>query len=133
MSEENVEIVRQLIAAFNGGGDAKLAEQVMDPEATFEPLLAGIEGATYRGAEGVMRWVSEMNETFAEVRAEDSSIEDLGDVVLVTGKTTGLGRAGGVPIEQRWFTVARFRERRITYCAICRTRGEALEAAGLSE
>jgi hypothetical protein len=106
---------------------------MVEPGARFEPLLAGVEGATYRGPAGIMKWGSEMNEIFAEVRAEYSEIEEIGDVVLASAKTTGLGWAGGVPVEQPWFMVARFREGKMTYSSICRTRAEALEAAEVSE
>src|SRR6266540_2540340 len=98
MSQENVENLRRILAAFNSGGDAELAEELVEPEAKFEPLLAGVEGATYRGPAGVMKWVSDLNEMFAEVYAEYSRIEEFGDVSLVTGTTTGRGRAGGVPV-----------------------------------
>ena len=82
MSEENVEIVRRLIAAFNGGGDAELADELVEPGARFEPLLAGVEGAIYRGPEGIMKWVAEVNEIFAELQADYSDIEDFGDVMM---------------------------------------------------
>ena len=133
MSQENVENLRRILAAFNSGGDAELAEELVEPEAKFEPLLAGVEGATYRGPAGVMKWVSDLNEMFAEVYAEYSRIEEFGDVSLVTGKTTGRGRAGGVPVEQHWFAVVTFRQGKISYVAFRRTRAQALEAAGLKE
>jgi hypothetical protein len=42
VSQENVEVYRRVVAAFNrGGGDADLAEELFDPEVTIEPLLAG--------------------------------------------------------------------------------------------
>jgi hypothetical protein len=95
-------------------------------------LLAGVEGATYRGSAGIQQWVFELNEIFAEVHADYSRIEEFGDVVLVTGKTTGRGRAGSVPIEQHWFCAVKFRQGKISYSRFRRTRAEALEAAGLS-
>jgi hypothetical protein len=133
MSEENVEIVQRVLGAFNSGGQEKLAEELVEPNAPFEPLLAGVQGATYRGASGIMRWIGEMNETFADVHADISKIEELDDVLLLTGKTTGWGRGAGVPIEQPWVIATQFRRGRLSYGKICRTRAEALEAAGLSE
>jgi ketosteroid isomerase-like protein len=133
MSQDNVEAVRRVVAVFGQGGDRRLAEELVAPEARFEPLLAGVEGATYRGPAGVMEWVSELNEIFTEVRADYSRIEDLGDLVVMSGKTTGRSRFGGAPVEQHWFSALRFRQGKISFMAIRRTRAEALEAAGLRE
>jgi hypothetical protein len=90
MAEENVEVVRRIIAAFNSGGDARLAAEIVEPK-------------------------------------------DLGDVVLVSGKTTGRSRASDVPVEQHWFSATKFQQRKVVYVAFRRTRAEALEAAGLRE
>jgi ketosteroid isomerase-like protein len=131
VSHEHVEIVRRVLAAFNSGGDEKLTDELVEPEATFEPLLLGVEGKPYRGAAGIMRWISEMHETLADVHADFSGIEDRGDRMLLTGQTTGRGRETGAPFEQRWVIAVRFRRDRLSYVKICRTRDEALEAAGL--
>ncbi len=133
MSQENVETYRRVVAAFNRGGDPQ-AQELFDPEVRIEPLLAGgVEGAVYRGRAGAVEFVSQLNETFAEVHADYSRIEEFGDVLLASGKTTGRGRTGGVPVEQPWFSAVRFRQGRIIYAAFRRTRAEALEAAGLRE
>jgi ketosteroid isomerase-like protein len=133
MSEANVEAVQRVIAAFNSGGDARLAEELVESDARFEPLLAGVEGGTYEGPTGVMRWVSELHEMFADVHADYAQIEDLGDVVVMSGTPVGRSRASGVPVEQHWFSAVRFREGKISYAAFRPTRAEALEAAGVSE
>jgi ketosteroid isomerase-like protein len=130
MSEQNVELVHRFIAAFNGGGDAELAQQSVEADARFEPLLAGVEGATYRGPAGIMQWLSELNEMFAAVHASCSQIEDLGDVIVMSGKTTGRSRSGGVPVEQHWCSAIRFRGGRVSAAAFRPTRAEALEAVG---
>ncbi len=136
MSQENVELVRKLIDAFNrsGGGEADVAEELFDPEVTIEPLLAGgVERTIYRGRAGAMKFVSDLNETFTEVHADYSRIEEFGDVLVVSGKTTGRGRVGEVPVEQPWFVAVRFRQGKVAYAAFRRTRADALEATGLRE
>ena len=52
MSEENVEIVRRLIAAFNSGGDARLAVEIVEPGAIFEPLRRMSRGRDIEGQPG---------------------------------------------------------------------------------
>ena len=144
MSEENVETYRRVIAAFNRGGDPQAqelfdpegpqAEELFDPEVRIEPLLAGaVEGVVYRGRAGAVEFVSQLTEVFAEVHADYSRIEEFDDVLLVSGKTVGRGRAGGVPVEQPWFSAVRFRQGRVIYAAFRGTRAEALKAAGLQE
>jgi uncharacterized protein len=132
MSQENVEVVRRAIAGYNRI-DVDLVEELFDPDVRLEPILAGVEGVTYRGRTGILEWRSQLDEIFAEVHADYSRIEESGDVVLVTGKTTGQGRTSGVPIEQHWVAAVRLRQGKISYVAFCRTRAEALEAAGLRE
>jgi ketosteroid isomerase-like protein len=134
MPQENMEVYRRVLAAFNRGGDADLAEELFDPEVTIEPLVAGgVEQTIYRGRAGAMEFVSDLTEIFEEVHADYSRIEDFGDVLLASGKTAGRGRAGGVPVELPWFVAVRFRLGKVVYAAFRRTRAEALEAAGLRE
>ena len=137
MSEENVEVVRRAVGAFNAfvsRGDTELIEELFDPEVRIEPLLAGaVEGTDYRGRAGVLEFGSQLNEIFAEYHAGYSRIEEFGDVLLVSGKITGRGRTGGVPVEQPLFSAVRLRQAKIIYVAFRGTRAEALEAAGLSE
>ena len=106
MSEENVETFRRVVAGFNRGGDPQ-GEELFDPEVRIEPLLAGgVEGVVYRGRAGAVEFVSQLNEIFAEVHSDYSRIEEFDDVLLVSGKTTGRGRTGGVPVEQPWFWIS---------------------------
>jgi hypothetical protein len=144
MSQENVETLREVIAVFNRGDSPEAedlfdpegpeAEKLFDPEVRIEPLLAGgVEGAVYRGRAGAAEFVLQLNQIFAEVHADYSRIEEFGEVLLVSGKTTGRGRRGSVPAEQPWFSAIRFRRGKITYAAFERTRAEALKAAGITE
>jgi SnoaL-like domain len=132
MSQEQLEVISRVLAFFNSGGDAELAEELIEPEAKFEPLLAGVEGE-YRGPAGVMKWLSELNEMFEEVHGDFSRIEEFGEVILATGKMTGRGRGSGVSVEQDLFAVARFRKGRVAYAGVRLTRAEALDAVGLKE
>ncbi|HEY6637079.1 MAG TPA: nuclear transport factor 2 family protein [Solirubrobacterales bacterium] len=127
MSEENVEVVRKALDAFNAfmsRGDTELIEELFDPEVRIEPLLAGaVEGAVYRGRAGVLEFGSQLNEIFAEYHADYSRIEEFGEVLLASGKTTARGRAGGVPVEQPVFSAVRLRQGKIIYVAFRGTRG----------
>jgi ketosteroid isomerase-like protein len=63
----------------------------------------------------------------------DPDIRDLGDQVLVLGTLRLNGRESGVQMENPLAMVARFREGPITHLKDYADRGQALEAAGLSE
>ena len=132
MSRENVEIVRRSLVAFNQS-DADGLIALCTPDVEFEPLVAGVEGQTYRGGEGIRAWLAQMNEIFEEYRAEHHEIEDLGDVVLVRGVTTGRGRGSGVPIARPWTLGIRFEGDKAVFWAFRETRKGALEAVGLRE
>ena len=130
MSDENVETFRRVVAAFNRGGDPQ-AQELFGPEVRIEPLLAGgVEGVVYRGRAGAVEFISQLNDIFAEVQADYSRIEEFDDVLLVSGKTTGRGRTGGVPVEQPWFCAVRFRQGKIVYAAFRGTRAKPSKPPG---
>ena len=74
MSEENVEIVRKHLDALNAFMRGKISSEawlaLWDEEAEFYPLRAQLEGESYLGHDGLMRFVAELTEDFEEVRFE---------------------------------------------------------------
>jgi ketosteroid isomerase-like protein len=55
MSQENVELLHQVVAAWNRRDlDAYL--QLVDPEGEFYAAWTRVEGGTYRGHEGLKRF-----------------------------------------------------------------------------
>ena len=132
MSRENVEVVRRAFVAFNQS-DADAVIEVCTPDVEFEPIVAVVDGQTYRGGEGIRAWLAQMNEIFEEYSAEHHEIEDLGEVVLVEGVTTGRGRGSGVPTARPWTLGIRFKGDKIDFWAFRQTAEDALEAVGLRE
>jgi ketosteroid isomerase-like protein len=65
------------------------------------------------------------------MRAEEVLVA--GDSVVVTVLQSGVGRTSGVPTELRYFTIWSFRGPKVIRIESFRERGDALEAAGLSE
>ena len=69
--------------------------------------------------------------------AWESSVEQARAIdderVLVTGWIKVRGSRGGVPVEQRFWVVMSLRDGKVTRSAVYTNRGQALEAAGLSE
>ena len=100
MSQENVEVVRELYEAFNRGElDAYL--WMLDPDFVWQgpqeiPDLAG----TYRGAEGVRRYLSELMQVFNDYRmVPEEFIDAGGEQVLVLAREGGRGKGSGIAVQ----------------------------------
>jgi hypothetical protein len=74
MSEENVEVARRFARALNAFLRGEISSEAWlarwDQEAEFYPLRAQLEGESYSGHDGLMRFVAELAEDFEEVRFE---------------------------------------------------------------
>jgi ketosteroid isomerase-like protein len=134
MSQENVEACRRAFDALGTRRDTEAGLRYIDPEVELRSaIVGGAEGNTYRGHEGVRRWMAESDATWAELRLEAEEYRDLGDDVLMIGRLVARGRESGVEIESPIAWLSTVRAGRIV-----RSRGyldprEALDAAGLSE
>ena len=101
MSQENVEIVRKVIDAFNRGGvDAWL--RFLSPEVVWESVpLVGFRDV-YRGRAEARKWIEQLLEVFEEPHLEIEQITPLNDdAVLNELIEIGRGRGSGLPGEQR--------------------------------
>ena len=133
MSDENVEVVRKLIDAFNRGGvDAWLA--FLSPEVEWESLpLVGFR-EVYRGRSGAREWLEQLLEVFEEARLGIEETTALSDDRVLFGYTQiGRGSGSGLPGELRGWAILWVAKGLITRRQVFWTRDEALEAAGLSE
>ena len=133
MSQKNVEIMRSACAAMAEQGlEAALA--LTDPqfEATTPPSLAS-EPDTYRGHEGVRRYLGSFGDAMEGVHFEGLEFTSVGDKVLVDTKMHARGRMTGIEAEQRAFLVWTLRDGMVTRVETFAEQGQALEAAGLAE
>jgi len=133
MSQENVELARRLHRAFNDRDRDTLAE-IFDPDVEWIPILARLEGASFRGHEGVNRWLDELDRDWAEFVTEPQEFRDLGDVILILGTWHARARHSGLALDaQPGAWVAQVRDGRVVRQETFTDRAEALEAVGLSE
>ena len=129
MSQENVEIVRELWDAYSHGAfDHVIA--LTDP---YVVLVTLEEGPLY-GPDAVRanyaRWME------AWEGEPDTSVEEVigvGDHVFVIACFRGRGRGSGVRVTQRLYEVYTLRNGRILRVDEFSDRAEALEAVGLRE
>jgi ketosteroid isomerase-like protein len=136
MSEENVEVVKSGIEAFNRAGVSGVEGALSDfydedIEFREDPKLP--EAGTYKGIEAVRGYFARFLDSFEDYRFEIEEILSAEDKVLVFNRQVGRGKGSGAEVEMRnaWLFV--LREGRITRIRPYWDRAEALEAAGLAE
>jgi ketosteroid isomerase-like protein len=137
MSQENVEIARQLSEAFNRAyaeGATELYE-LLDPDIEWVPIKAILEGTTYRGHEGVRQWIEELKRDWAAFETRPEQFRDLdGDRVLALGSWRARGRGGEVLLDiPQGAWLVQFRNGKVVRMETFTEREKALDVAGLKE
>src|SRR3954451_2728065 len=133
MSQENVEVVRRGIEAWNQH-DADLWLSDAAPEVEWMPAgPATVERTVYRGYEEVATGFAAVFETWEEFRCQESEVRDLGDSVLWLGRVKMKGGASHVELDQEFAFHAVLRDGKVTAVRSFLAWEEALEAAGLRE
>jgi ketosteroid isomerase-like protein len=132
MSQENVEAVRRALEAYEREGlDGYL--RYLDPEIEWTSTDAYIERATYRGHEGVRRYLGTMEEEFDDLRIEPVELIDAGEQVISSVRISGRGKTSGAPVALTWISVSSLRDGMGYRVRNYPDMAAALEAAGLSE
>jgi ketosteroid isomerase-like protein len=131
MSEENVELYRRCVDAFNRRDlDGFLA--LMDDDVEAVSRLAAIEGIL-RGHDGIRRWWMSWFEVWPDYKLETVEVRDLGDTTLATLHALGHGAGSDVPFEDTAWQLARWRHGKCILWRVFNDGDEAFEAVGLSE
>ena len=139
MSQENVEIVRRLIEAWNRNEHEAVVplERVvpfLDPSVIFDATRRIIDPKTYAGIEGIRAMLAERDEVWGAFRMEPDEFVDGGDRVVAIGRRLSTGRGSGVEVNQPMADVFTLHGGRVVRCEIGYSdRAEALAAAGLRE
>jgi ketosteroid isomerase-like protein len=130
MSQENVEVVR---AIYEGWLRGEAGFDKFDPEiAMFESTtLPGAASAV--GIDAVRRYVESFARHWDAIRFEPSEYIDAGDRVVVVARLVGRGKMSGVDVERTWAYVWTVRGSKVLRMDGYESRGEALEAVGLTE
>src|SRR5512132_4222794 len=94
MSQENVEVARRSLAAFNRR-DIPALRSLNDPDVQVDwSASRGLEVGVYRGLEAVLRFYDTFFETFEEVVVEPDRFLDAGESVVVPNSARFQGRDG---------------------------------------
>jgi ketosteroid isomerase-like protein len=133
MSEENIEVVRQLIRAFNGRDLANMTE-LFAPRIEWKPGgPAAVEQAVYRGRDEVSSAFAATWETWELFHLEESEIRDLEELIVWLGRARLRGGASHVEFDQEFAVHLLVRDGDVVRIEGFLTWQQALDAAGLSE
>jgi ketosteroid isomerase-like protein len=132
MSQENVEVVRRAIDAFNRRDlDAAIWDNDPDVEVDWS-RSRGVEAGVYRGQEATRVFWNTFLDMFERVVVSPDEFIESGEHVLVPNLTRLWGR-DGVAVEAHSVSVVTLRDGRILRWRLYQERAEALAAVGLSE
>ncbi|MEA2334122.1 MAG: hypothetical protein QOG40_612 [Solirubrobacteraceae bacterium] len=133
MSEENVELVRRFVVAFNESNlDALYELTTLDFE--FAPYLATlIETTVYRGHDGLRRYFADVDAAWGTIRVRLDEVRDLGDQVFSAGELYGKGRSSGLEVTIPLAWIGESRGGEISRLRSFVSRTAALQAVGLEE
>jgi len=130
MSQENVEIVRAVFAAWNEG-DMDAVRELYDHEVIVRPAEGWPEPGPFVGREALMRSYEQLREAWDADALEPISVIDAGDRVVVRQLWRGVGQGPAMNMELT--NVYTVRKGRIFYQESFWDHAEALNTLELSE
>jgi ketosteroid isomerase-like protein len=134
---DQVGVVRRIWDAW-ARRDSDAALDLYDPAIEAMSHVAvgtprGGESGTYRGYQGLRRWLLDFSELFDDFVAEPEDFRDAGDRVVVRVKMGGHGKRSRAYTELVFWNVYTVVEGRVVRLESFAEEGEALKAAGLEE
>ena len=132
MSQENVEIVRNGVAAWNRR-DAELWLTYAAPEIEWVPAgPAAVESAVYTGYDEVARGLAAVWDTWEVFEFDESEVRDLGDSVLWLGHVKMRGGTSHVELDQEFALHSLLSDGKFIRVQAFLSWREALDAVGLA-
>ena len=126
MSEENVEVFKRVVVAWNSDDFDAWIDQ-FDPEVEWFTLVE-----VYRGHAGARKAWESLKGTM-QIRARFDDIRDLGESVLALGEMEGTGQTTRLDFTGELAQLVTYRGGKAVNIRDFRSHAEALEAAGVSE
>jgi ketosteroid isomerase-like protein len=132
MSQENVEVIRRLLDAFERGGlDATLS--FYDPDVTWVVAEDEPEAATLRGYDGLRALLAQWLQAFDELHIDPKEFIDAGEAVVMPYQFRARERSSGSEISAPETWVFWLRDGMIIEVREYRHKAEALAAVGVEE
>ncbi len=131
MSQENVDVARQAIDAYNRR-DLEAMRVVNDPGVELDwSASRGWVAGVYRGTDNVMAFFADYMDAFQEILIEPADFIDAGASVVVPNLSRSRGR-DGIEVLARSTFVFTLRDRKVVRLRLYQETEEALRAVGLA-
>jgi ketosteroid isomerase-like protein len=131
MSKEDVQLARDVIAAYNRRDVAGLVEMATD-DFEWVTWTGTVEPTTYHGAEGLARYFRDAD-VWELLNLEIREFRDLGDEVLVVGMFHARGGGSGAEVHVPYYSAFFTRGGKLARVLSFQTEEEALRAVELRE
>jgi ketosteroid isomerase-like protein len=133
MSQENVEVVRRAIDAWNRH-DPDSGLRLLAADVEWLPASpAAVDSSVYVGHEEVRRGFEAIWDTWDEFRFEEKEVRDLGDAVLWLGTVQMRAVTSGIELSQEFANHLVLRAGQIVRAEAFLSWRQGLEAAGVPE
>jgi ketosteroid isomerase-like protein len=136
MSQENVEIVREVMALFGGSPDQAASDRLLaliSPDVHIDMSRRVFNPDTYDGHDGLRRLGREMQGVWDEFTVTPERFIDAGERIVVIETRRGRGRASGVDVEQRAGVIWTLHAGQVVRMETDFVPEQALEAVGLAD
>jgi ketosteroid isomerase-like protein len=129
MAQASTELRAIADAAYGAinAGDLDALIAVVTEDVEFTSLVAEVEGATFRGHDGIRAWWEMIRGVFEEIRWEVLDMQGSGNRGVACVRLAGT--ISGIPLEQTMWQAVEMRDGKASWWAFFRTEPEALEAA----
>lgn len=132
VSEENVELLRESIRAFNDRDiDRIVASGHPDVRIELFGGFAQLMGKRFEGPEGLRRFYTDWFATFETMHVEVEGLLQAGDLLVALTKLNATVRGSNAPVEVGGAIVNGFEDGKISRVDFYYDRDEALAAVGL--
>ena len=132
MSQENVELYRRGIDAFNRR-DLAAFLALADPDVVGISRVLAIEADSYRGHDGTREWWKDLLGVFPDFAVEVMWVRDAGDLTVSELRNSAHGEGSAAPLAELVWQVSEWRDGRVVRWEMFESEQDALEAAGLRE
>jgi ketosteroid isomerase-like protein len=132
MSQENVELAREILAALATRDPSRLIA-LSEPDVEWHSFFALSEEGVYRGYEGTRRYMSDLSDAWEVGRAEVDDALGIADFAVLVGRIHFRGKGSGVESASPAGWMLKFRDGKLLRFRAFREPAQALEAVGLAE
>ncbi len=128
-----MEIVKQFSQHFAEGG-SDVGRNYFHPEIIWDTSASGLPSAgIFHGREEVRKFFRDWLGPWRDYEIHYREYFDAGDSVLCVFRQAGTGKGSGIRSERDFFALWYLEDSKVVRFRLFGSRGEAFEAAGLSE